>query len=113
MKIFSFTDLTAHSSNFKPFVDMDLLSAPSLLKSCVVGGIVFVFSVVCLYLYRLFFHPLAKYPGPKLAAATNWYEFYYDVIQHGNFTHHIQQLHKQYGMHPLAPFPICAQLPLL
>ncbi|QDS72870.1 hypothetical protein FKW77_007434 [Venturia effusa] len=52
--------------------------------------------VVSLYLYRLIFHPLAKFPGPTLAAATNWYEFYYDVIQQGAFTGHIKDLHDQY-----------------
>jgi hypothetical protein len=50
-----------------------------------------------LYTYRLYFHPLRKFPGPKLAACTNWYEFYYDVIQQGQFTAHLQDLHKQYG----------------
>lgn len=50
-----------------------------------------------LYLYRLFFHPLAKFPGPKLAALSNWYEFYYDVLLQGKFTTHLQELHKQYG----------------
>jgi hypothetical protein len=50
---------------------------------------------VCIY--RLFLHPLAKYPGPKLAALSNAYEFYYDVLLQGQFTFHIQELHKIYG----------------
>jgi hypothetical protein len=48
--------------------------------------------------YRLFFHPLAKFPGPKLAALTTWYEGFYDVIAHkGRFTFELAALHKKYG----------------
>ena len=57
----------------------------------------FPFYLAALCIYRLFLHPLAKYPGPKLAALSNWYEFYYDVVQQGKFTFHIQELHKIYG----------------
>ena len=46
---------------------------------------------------RLWFHPLAHIPGPKLAALTWWYEFYYDGIQQGRYVFKIQELHKQYG----------------
>jgi hypothetical protein len=53
---------------------------------------------VWLGIYRLYLSPLAGYPGPKLAALSNWYEFYYDVILQGKFTFHIQDLHKQYGL---------------
>jgi hypothetical protein len=50
---------------------------------------------------RLLFSPLARFPGPKLAALSNWYEFYYDVILQGRFTAHIQELHRRYGgSHP-------------
>lgn len=50
-----------------------------------------------LAIYRLYFSPLAAYPGPKLAALSNWYEFYWDVVQQGQFTPQIQKLHLQYG----------------
>jgi hypothetical protein len=49
---------------------------------------------------RLYLHPLAHIPGPKLAALTWWYEFYYDIIQPGQYVFHIQELHKQYGTPP-------------
>ncbi|KAJ4398691.1 hypothetical protein N0V85_006217 [Neurospora sp. IMI 360204] len=48
-------------------------------------------------IYRLYLSPLASIPGPRLAALTQWYEFYYDVILHGQYTFKIIELHKQYG----------------
>ena len=53
---------------------------------------------VTLVFYRLFLSPLASFPGPKLGAATLWYEYYYDIVQEGQWTFKIQDLHKQYGM---------------
>ncbi|RDW94968.1 trichodiene oxygenase [Coleophoma crateriformis] len=50
-----------------------------------------------LTIYRLYFSPLAKFPGPKLAAATWWYEFYYDVVLRGQYIFHIKELHERYG----------------
>jgi hypothetical protein len=52
---------------------------------------------VLLVSYRLTLHPLAKYPGPKLAAATYWYEYHYDVSKGGRFIWKIMELHKHYG----------------
>ncbi|CAH0045319.1 unnamed protein product [Clonostachys solani] len=46
---------------------------------------------------RLYLSPLAKFPGPKLAAATSLYESYYDVIKGGVYYKQIQKLHKIYG----------------
>ena len=46
---------------------------------------------------RLYFHPLSHIPGPKLAALTWWYEFYYDIIQPSRYVFQIQELHKEYG----------------
>ncbi|KAF2093633.1 putative P450 monooxygenase [Rhizodiscina lignyota] len=47
--------------------------------------------------YRLYLHPLAKFPGPRLAAVTLWYEFYYDVVLRGRYTWKIDELHNEYG----------------
>ena len=49
--------------------------------------------------YRLYISPLAKFPGPKLAALTLWYEFYYDVILSGQYTWRIGRMHEKYGTH--------------
>jgi hypothetical protein len=53
--------------------------------------------------YSIYFGPLAKFPGPKLAAATLWYEFYYDVILTGQYTFKIKELHQKYGIGLLIP----------
>ncbi|KIV99166.1 uncharacterized protein PV09_09120 [Verruconis gallopava] len=47
--------------------------------------------------YRLTLHPLAKIPGPKLAAATWWYERYFDLYLGAQFFKQIGKLHEQYG----------------
>jgi hypothetical protein len=53
--------------------------------------------VVSLSVYRLYLSPIAKFPGPKLAALTLWYEFYFDVIKKGRYTWKIGEMHDQYG----------------
>ncbi|CBF82038.1 protein CYP58C1 [Aspergillus nidulans FGSC A4] len=47
--------------------------------------------------YRLFFHPLTRFPGPKITAATGLYEFYHDVVRGGKFLWEIEQMHQVYG----------------
>lgn len=63
----------------------------------ILGTSIFVYCIVGV-LYRLYFHPLSKFPGPKLAAATLWSEFYYDCIQSGQYFVKIAQWHERYGM---------------
>jgi cytochrome P450 len=58
--------------------------------------------LVCLYfisviVYRLYLSPISKIPGPKLAAATWWFEYYYDIIHYGKYIFKIKELHREYG----------------
>ncbi|KAL9089182.1 MAG: hypothetical protein Q9159_002653 [Coniocarpon cinnabarinum] len=50
-----------------------------------------------LFLYRLLLSPLAQFPGPKIAAATGWYEFYYDFFCDGVYVYEIEKMHNKYG----------------
>lgn len=76
----------AEAVDSNPYVT---LLATFILVSSVYG--------LALAIYRLTFHPLAKFPGPKIAAATGWYEFYYDVIKRGQYVFEIEKMHQVYG----------------
>lgn len=54
---------------------------------------------VLLAVNRLLLHPLASFPGPKIAALTKWYEFYFDVLKRhgGQYAFEIKRLHEIYG----------------
>ncbi|KAH6677138.1 putative cytochrome P450 [Halenospora varia] len=52
----------------------------------------------CTIIYRLYIHPLAKVPGPKLAALTQGYEMYFDLIQPARFPWQLRKLHERYGL---------------
>lgn len=56
-------------------------------------------SSAALAIYRLCFSPLALagVPGPKIAAITAWYEFYWDCVQQGRYLFKIEQMHQKYG----------------
>lgn len=57
------------------------------------------FLYLGLQVYNACFHPLSKFPGPKLAGASRWYQGYFDVcIGYGRqFMYKIEQLNDKYG----------------
>lgn len=86
------------TSPMLPLFMMDFTSLPRSTIAVPVSIALFLGSyLVSLTIYRLHFSPIARFPGPKLAALTKWYEFYYDVVQKGQFTFQIQKMHKKYG----------------
>lgn len=74
-------------------LDVGLVSSHPYLT---VAGLALVY-LVSLGIYRLHLHPLSHIPGPRFAIITQWYEFYYDVILHGQFQNQFLRWHEKYG----------------
>ena len=55
-------------------------------------------SAIILVAYRLYLSPLAQIPGPKIAAVSGLYEFYYDCVLGGKYFFEIERMHNVYGM---------------
>ncbi|KAK6612739.1 hypothetical protein H4I96_01952 [Botrytis cinerea] len=70
---------------------------PQISLSIQIIIVAVVFTYLCCIFQRLYFHPLSKIPGPRLAAATSWYEFYYNVIRDGSYIKNFEQMHRDYN----------------
>lgn len=79
-----------NSMNSLPILPLITLVPAGILAYIVVGAI-----------YRLYFHPLSKFPGPKLAAITHLYEFYFNLVKGGMFIWEIERMHEKYGTVPV------------
>ena len=51
-------------------------------------------------IHHLCLSPIAGFPGPKIAAATGWYEFYYEYFLNGTYYLEIEKMHQIYGSLP-------------
>jgi cytochrome P450 len=76
-------------------VDRPLPWAASTIAVYSLGALLLYFIGVAIY--RLYLCPEARFPGPRIAGLTYWYEYYYDVYLPGRYIFHIQELHKRYG----------------
>lgn len=80
----------------EPLTDSYLIDSYGKLGFVFISTLtVYYFSVI---IYRLQWSPLAGFPGSKLAAATGWYEFYYDFFCHGTYIFEIEKMHEKYGL---------------
>ncbi|KAE8354717.1 cytochrome P450 [Aspergillus coremiiformis] len=53
--------------------------------------------ILCRIIYNLFFHPLHRFPGPRMAAATTWWRAYKEVYKQETLAQVLFGLHEQYG----------------
>ena len=76
-----------------------LIGILSYLSSLNVLLLILPLYFTCVGIYRLYFHPLAGVPGPKLAALTQCYETYYELFKKpgGQFMFQCHKLHEIYG----------------
>jgi hypothetical protein len=76
---------------------MGLLSS---LTGASIAVILFLYLVaygIALVLYRLYFHPLANFPGSVMARSTFLYEFYHTYFREGSYYLRVKDMHKKYG----------------
>lgn len=66
------------------------------LFACFLLGSVVAYALVTI-IYRLYIHPLSRFPGPRLAAVTGLYEMYYAAWGTASFDDEIDKMHQQYG----------------
>lgn len=76
----------------------NMITFDALNVSITVGFLLLVY-VLYTSIWRLCLSPLARFPGPKLAALTLWYECYFDVFKQGGgmYIWKIDEMHKKYG----------------
>ena len=49
-------------------------------------------------IYRVTFHPLAAFPGPRLAALSSLYGAFYDLLPNRSYCKKFTALHDRYGL---------------
>lgn len=68
-----------------------------VLNALTVGLAALITWIVQRTIYRLYFHPLAKFPGPVAAAATTQWKAYIEVLLQKSICHVLKELHDQHG----------------
>ncbi|KAI1770583.1 cytochrome P450 [Hypoxylon cercidicola] len=91
------------------------MSQPVVDLRLIISGFI-IFTVLywsCVVVHRVFLSSLAKFPGPKLAAATSWYEAFFD-LHSANFPAVLEKLHDKYGpIVRINPWELSYVMPIL
>ncbi|KAF3402712.1 Trichodiene oxygenase [Talaromyces pinophilus] len=76
---------------------LDQMEIPSWSVILLNASGLYILSLILTAIYNIWFHPLAKFPGPKIAVIGPWYEAYYDIIKDGRYLWQIEKMHEKYG----------------
>lgn len=82
---------------------LDAMGWQALLPVLVLAVIVWLATSIHRALYNTYFHPLAAFPGPKLAAATDLWKAFVECVLNRSFCHVLEGLHGKYGRFPTQP----------
>lgn len=74
----------------------DTASSASPVLTSVIAA--FTFFSLAKYIYRVTFHPLAGFPGPRWAALTSLYGASYDLHPRRSYCKEFPALHDKYGL---------------
>ncbi|KAF3032345.1 hypothetical protein E8E12_001817 [Didymella heteroderae] len=69
--------------------------AASVLLPAIITS--FIGYAVYTIIYNVYFHPLAKFPGPLLAATSTYWKAYVECVANRSFCHELVNLHARYG----------------
>jgi hypothetical protein len=67
------------------------LPAGSIMWLAAAGLAIYVTSCI---IHNLFWHPLASFPGPFVAAVTPLYKVYIDLVAKSSLLHTLEKLHS-------------------
>jgi hypothetical protein len=93
------------ASNFSHFIQNRILMGTAWITDgwrLAVPAAAFL-AWLCLHIqrwvYNIYFHPLARFPGPKIGAATTLWKAFIECILQRSFRDVLAELHEQYGTH--------------
>lgn len=76
---------------------VDVRGIASFKSVATIVGVWFLYRL-SVVLYNISpFHPLSRFPGPKIAAVSYLYEAYYDWWRVGRYGKVIRDMHERYG----------------
>ncbi|KAB2573625.1 Cytochrome P450 monooxygenase rdc4 [Lasiodiplodia theobromae] len=87
--------MTTYDKNSSPEILRSFTELPSTSQILLLSTLSVLVFVATKLLYNIYFHPLAKFPGPKHAAATDLVYWYHWCT--GSVHTYIEDVHAQYG----------------